>query len=225
MELLGSLMYLVRTRADIAYAVNRMSMRSQCSTNKDMNALMKILAYLYGTRELGIVLLPGDGNELILEAWCDASYATHEDGKSHSGYGFTFVGSRSGLFYSRSQKQPNTALSSTEAELYAAVAAVKDVIWFRTLMAEIGFPQMEPTPIYVDNASLITLASEYSGNHKKVKHFLVPLNFLIDHVNENHIVFRKVPTEVNTSDGLTKPLGPTEFLPKRDLHLGVPTHF
>jgi hypothetical protein len=189
-----------------------------------MNALMRILAYLYGTQDLGIVLLPGDSDTLILEAWCDASFDTHTDNKSHTGYGFTFRDSRSGLFYSRSQKQPNTALSSTESELYAAVEVVKDGLWFRGLLAEIGFPQLEPTPIKEDNAGLITLASQYSGNHKRVKHFLRPLNFLIDHVNLKNIVFEKVPTVTNKVDGLTKPLGPTEFLPKRDLHLGVPTH-
>ena len=49
MELLGSLLYVVKTRPDIAYAVNRMAMRSKEATLKDMNALLRILAYLYGT--------------------------------------------------------------------------------------------------------------------------------------------------------------------------------
>jgi hypothetical protein len=86
------------------------------------------------------------------------------------------------MFYSRATKQSNVTLSSTEAELYAAVEATKDIIWFRGLLAEIGFPQTSPTPLYVDNASMMVLASSYSGNHKRVKHFLVRLNFLIEAV-------------------------------------------
>ena len=223
MELLGSLMYLVRTRPDISYAVNRMAMRTQVATERDWNALLRILAYLFATPSLGIKLQATATPDapLSLQVWCDASYATHSDGKSHSGYGFTFEGTESGLFYSRSNKQSNVTLSSTEAELYAAVEATKDTIWFRDLLAEIGFPQSEPTLIWVDNASLITLASEFSGNHKRVKHFLVRLNFLINQVDLKVIVFGKTPTELNIADGLTKPLGPTDFLPKRDSLMGV----
>jgi hypothetical protein len=221
MELLGSLLYVVKTRPDIAYAVNRMAMRSKEATERDMNALRRILAYLYGTQSLGIHLSPQQSSTFILEGWCDAAYAVHPDGKSHSGYGFTSVGSDSGLFYSRSCKQVNVALSSTEAELNAAVDAVKDAIWLRDLLTEIGFPQTEPTPIYVDNASLITLASEYSGNHKRVKHFLVRLNFLIEQVSKGVVIFVKVHTDLNTVDALTKPLGPTAMFPKRDSLLGV----
>lgn len=224
MELLGSLLYLVRTRPDISYAVNRLAMRAREATEKDLSALMRILAYLYDTQELGITLLPGNTDVLRLMAWSDASYATHSDGKSHSGYGFTFDGTDSGLFFSRSTKQSNVTLSSTEAELYAAVEAAKDTIWFRELLSEIGFPQTAPTTIWVDNASLITLASEFSGNHKRVKHFLVRLNFLIDQVNLGTIEFQWVHTDSNCVDGLTKPLGPIQQQPKRGLLLGAPTH-
>ena len=76
------------------------------------------------------------------------------------------------------------------AELYAAVEAAEDAIWFRELLSEIGFPQSEPTPVWVDNASRITLASQFP--------------------------------DLNTVDGLTKPLaGPTAMFPKRDLLLGI----
>lgn len=222
MELLGSLMYMEKTRADISFAVNRLSMRTKKCTVRDYNALLRVLAYLFATKDKAIVLKPVDvlvttpgGTVAPLEAWCDASYAIHEmDGRSHSGYGFRLANTGSGLFYARSTKQVNVALSSTEAELNAAVECAKDIMWFRQLRADIGLPEMEPTVIYVDNASLITLASNYSGNHKRVKHFLVRLNFLIDLVDRQQIRFVKVDTSLNSSDGLTKPLGPMEFNPK-----------
>jgi hypothetical protein len=194
MELLGGLLYVVKSRPDIAYAVNRMAMRSKEATEKDMRALLRILAYLYGTQSLGIYMTPQFTDTFVLESWCDAAYAMYHDAKSHSGYGFTsggHEGDRCGFFYSRSCKQTNVALSSTEAELNAAVDCVKDVIWFRNLLTELGFPQTEPTVIFVDNASLITLASEYSGNHKRTKHFVVRLNFLIEQVTEGVVVCSK----------------------------------
>jgi hypothetical protein len=191
-----------------------------------MNALARILSYLYGTQDLGITLMPGvEGMTApVLEVWCDAAYASYADGKSHTGYGFTFQGTKSGLFYCRSKKASNVAQSSTESELDSAVEAANDAVWFRGLMEEIGFPQLEPTPFFTDNESLITLASNFSGNHKRVKHFIMRLGVLIDLVKKGIIVFLHVNTKYNTVDGLTKPLGPTEGLPKRDLLLGVPSH-
>ena len=48
MSILGSLIFLLRTRPDIAYAVNRMATRTCRATIKDMYALGKILKYLAG---------------------------------------------------------------------------------------------------------------------------------------------------------------------------------
>ena len=44
-------------------------------------------------------------------------------------------------------------LSSREAETYAAVEATKDIIYFRAILEELGFPQLQPTPFYVDHKS------------------------------------------------------------------------
>ena len=95
-------------------------------------------------------------------------------------------------------------LSSTEAETYAAVEATKDIVYFRGLLAELGFPQTEPTPLYLDNKSLITLAQQFSGNHKRCKHFLARINYMIEQV-DRHVVYLKhlKGTELR-ADTLTK---------------------
>jgi hypothetical protein len=64
-------------------------------------------------------------------------------------------------------------------------------------------------------ASMMTLASEYSGNHKRVKHFLVRLNFLIEQVALKVVSMGKIDTDLNTADAMTKPLGPTSFIAHR----------
>jgi hypothetical protein len=105
MELLDSLLYVVKTGADIAYAVSRiwlLYLRAKESTIKDMQALFRILAYLYSTRLLGIKLKPIHSNKFVLKAWCDASYALHPDGKSHSSYSFRDASGLSGMFYAPS---------------------------------------------------------------------------------------------------------------------------
>ena len=61
----------------------------------------------------------------------------------------------------RSVKQKTTALSSAEAEVSAATEFTKDVVHLRDLLDELGFTQSHPTPLLVDNKSLITLATKF----------------------------------------------------------------
>jgi hypothetical protein len=125
------------------------------------------------------------------------------------------------MFYCASRKGLKVSLESCEAETDGAVEATKEIIFFRGLMGEIGFPQMEPTLVYADNSSMITLATDFSGNHKRVKHYITRINFLIEQVRERVITFTHVGTKDNVADILTKPLGPVDFLRLRPRLLGT----
>ena len=50
--LLGMHIYVLRTRPDITYAVNRLATRSSIATEKDLSAIRQIIAYLRTTRHL-----------------------------------------------------------------------------------------------------------------------------------------------------------------------------
>jgi len=121
-------------------------------------------------------------------------------------------GSDSGFFYARSAKQKMVTLSSTESETYSAVEAAKDILYFRNVLAELGFATNSPSSIKVDNKSLIELATRFSGNHKRVRHFLVRIHFLMEQVNAKTITLDYVDTTANTADQLTKPLTGTAFV-------------
>ena len=222
MSLLGSLIFIIKTRPDIAYAVNRLATRTQHATIKDFNCLLRVVSYLAGTKDLGIRFKSKLDAAAATRLYCyvDASYAGHPDSKSHTGYCFSLGDAFGGMFYSRSFKQTNVTLSSTESENAAAVEATKEVMWFRQLLSDLGFPQLEPTIMFVDNASMITLATDYSGNHKRVKHYLTRVNFMIEQVTLGSISLHHVPTELNIADILTKPLGPIDFLRLRPRLLG-----
>ena len=73
-------------------------------------------------------------------------------------------------------------LSSTEAEVYAAIECTKDVILFREILKELGHPQEEQTTLYMDNKSAIILGQDMTGEHKKARHFMARLRFLIEQV-------------------------------------------
>ena len=60
-----------------------------------------------------------------------------------------------GAIVYRSKTQSIIALSSTEAELLAAVEAAKVARFLRSMLKELGFRQKKPTVIYEDNQSTI----------------------------------------------------------------------
>jgi hypothetical protein len=196
MTLLGKLIFIVKTRPDIAFAVNRLATRSSVWRMKDYWCLLRIVGYLGGSKELGIRLGKDavDDRATATQLFCyvDAAYASHPDLKSHTGYCFALGDQSNGMFYSRSFQQPNTTLSSTEEEHSAAVEATKEIIWFRGLLGELGYPQLHPTPILADSASMITLASEHRDNHARVKHYLLRINFLIEQVKAGRIALCSV---------------------------------
>jgi hypothetical protein len=227
MHLLGQLMYLVKTRPDITYAINRMATRAPKQTSRDYDALLRILWYLGATPTLGIIFSPANTADMSratrLFCFVDAAYATHLDSKSHSGFCFGFGDSTNSMFYARSAKQANVALSSTEAEHDAATEATKEILWLRTLLEELGFPQKEATVLFADSQPMIKLAEDFSGNHKRVKHYITRINFLLDQVRAETIAFEHVSTELNVADILTKPLGPQQFLALRKALMGEST--
>ncbi len=49
------------------------------------------------------------------------------------------IGKISGSFLTRSKKQTVTADSSTVAELIAAFTVIKEIMWARSLLTEIGY--------------------------------------------------------------------------------------
>ncbi len=222
-SLLGLLIFLLRTRPDISYAINRLATRSTKATEKDLQALKRVVHYIISTKELELVYSPNDQEQCTtiseLYAWADAAYNVHQDSKSHSGICFRY-GDTSGMFHSNSQKHKIVSLSSTEAEIIAAVEATKDIIYLRGLLDEIGYTQIQPTTLYADNKSLIILATKYSGNHKKVKHYLARINFMIEQVNNKVIRLEYLQSKDQKADLLTKPLGPQNFIPLRNYQLG-----
>ena len=212
-----------------SYAVNRLATRSIGATDRDLSAIIRIVKYLRSTIDLELIYSSQDAlsnpiNIGQLFAWADASYLTHRDSKSHSAICFSYGSTApTGMFHSQSKKQSTVATSSTHAEVNAAFDATKEIIYFRAILTELGFTQLHPTILYVDNASLITLATKFSGNVKAVKHYMMRINYMIEQVATGSILITKVHTTANIADIGTKPLAPQSFISHRNKMLG-PQH-
>ena len=85
-----------------------------------------------------------------------------------------------GLFQLKSFMAPVVDLSSCSGEIGAAVELAKDAIFHRGVLAELGQRQLYPTPLYGDNDSARSLATQYAGGHKKVRYMLPKINWLME---------------------------------------------
>ncbi|GBE89144.1 hypothetical protein SCP_1501500 [Sparassis crispa] len=141
-SLIGSLMYAaIATRPDIAHAVQRLSSFTANPGMAHWTAAKRVLRYLSGMRELGIIYGPiadvKPEDQSIFVGYSDADYANDiRDHKSISGYIFKLG---NGTITWSSKKQTTVASSTTEAEYMASAEAAKEAVWLRTLFKEIGF--------------------------------------------------------------------------------------
>jgi hypothetical protein len=216
--IVGSLMYLAsQTRPDILYAVCAHARFAKSPTESDREGAIRILHYVKNTPDLGLKLYSGEG--IVLYATVDASYACHTDLKSHTGCTL-HLGRASGSIFSLSKKQTVTADSSTVAELIAAHLAAHEIMWARNFLQELGYPQQNPTTLFEDNMSTISLILN-KGNGQRSKHIDLRYNFVREQVVNKILAMVHLPGVDMTSDILTKPLGPTAFLHLRPKLLGM----
>jgi len=214
----GTLLYLaIQSRPDILYAIAILSSRTKSPTKDDLRAINRVLAYVVGTKELGLRLYSHEGVKLF--ATVDASYACHPDFKSHSGCTL-HIGKDSASLITISKKQKITADSSTSAEFIATHIIAKEIMWARNLLQSLRYPQDDPTTLFEDNTSTIAMIKNRS-NGKKTKHIEVRYNLIREQVEKMVIKMQHLSTKDMTSDMLTKPLAPGPFVHLRKKILGM----
>ena len=80
-----------------------------------------------------------------------------------------------------SKLQSTVALSTAEAETNAGVEAVKQILHMRLLLRELGFEQVEPSPVFEDNNCAISLAHGKEQS-KRARHYQMKVHFLNEQV-------------------------------------------
>lgn len=206
LSLLGSLMFMTKSRPDILAACSFAATKSKAPTERDYVELLCIVHHLRVTRDKGLILRTIRNADFRLYLYCevDASYLLHQDSRGHTGYCIGF--GQVGFFYFRSQKQALVTSSSTQAEMRATFALVKDILYLLDLCKELAVPLELPAVIMEDNAAVIAVATEESAMMKRCKHFLMVVNFVRQYVTKELLDIRWIDGTDNTSDLLTKPL-------------------
>ena len=214
-QIVGSLMYLTTTRPNMMFSVSLISRFMSRPTELHLQAAKRILRYLQGTTNFGILYKREGVDEL--RAFIDSDYAGDlEDRKSTSGYVFLIS---SGAVSWLSKKQPIVTLSTTEAEFVAAAGCASQAVWMRRVLDNLGLAKKECTTIWCDNSSTIKL-SKNPVMHGRSKHIDVRFHFLRDLVNDGIIQLMHCRTQEQIADLMTKALKLETFQKLREA-LGV----
>ncbi|CAI7911743.1 unnamed protein product [Closterium sp. NIES-53] len=214
-SLVGSLMYAaVNTRPDVAFATGQLARVVQCPNKEQVAAGMRVAKYLGQTLTVGLQYSAAaqrrqkgaDGVEsrrLFLTAFSDASFASEpEDMKSVGGFIFCVGGGPTAW---ESKKQVDQALSSVESEYMALFRAVREIVWQRRLLAELGEEQQGPTPLYCDSQGAIALA-KIPVLHGLTKHMRVKWHWTRSMVAAGEVELHYVKTTGQPADMMTKRL-------------------
>ena len=209
-----------QTRPDLLCSINIIAQYQAKLHECHISALNRVYEYLRKTYDYGLYYSKVNDNQVILFdsvsedkhtqlpsalaplGYADASYANEEGRKSRSGYMFMVFGCVISWF---SKKQATVSLSSTEAEFIALTEAIKESLWLRQLISEMGFIIEESTIINQDNQSTIAIALD-PINHGRVKHMDIKMYFIREHLKNKEIKLIYCPTELMIADILTKPL-------------------
>lgn len=209
----GSLIWLVKTRPDIAYAVGVLCRHMQNPIDRDFGRLKRVLQYVAHTTTLGYVWENKGRERLSLSMECnlisahaDSDFAGRVvDSRSTSGYSLKFGDTGTFLCVSRMQRQ--VSLSTTHAELVCACECAKTIEWIRGFVEELGFVITEPTIMYQDNNGAIELAKN-PVYHFRTRHFRIAQHYLRELENDEVIRTVRESSEDMWADILNKPQPP-----------------
>ncbi|CAI7881145.1 unnamed protein product [Closterium sp. NIES-53] len=217
-SMVGALNYAANhTRPDIAFATSRLASVVSRPSHEQLEAAKRLVRYVSATAFVGFVYSSvrqrqqrgaadlGKG-EILFTCYTDASFNSMKtDGTSIGGYVVLFGG---GAVSWCSKKQNEVGLSSCETEYMALHHGVKEVVWVRRLLEEIGVCQREPTMMFCDNDSAVKVAKNVCL-HELTKHIRPKWHWL-RRLLDKEVRLEIVKNQQQAADILTKRLAENE---------------
>ena len=204
-----------RAQPDIHLAIAFLATRVRRPTEGDWKKFERVIKYLNGTKDMRLKLR---ADHLQCVKWyVDASFAVHNDFRSHTG-GMMTIGS--GAIATVSRKQKLNTRSSTEAELVGADDCATQLLWTRQFLKSQGH-DIKDCVLYQDNRSAILLESNgRKSAGKRSRALNVRYFFLSDQVKKGNLRIEYCPTDEMIGDFFTKPIQGRKFVEFRRAILG-----
>ena len=208
-KLVGMLIWLHKTRPDLLFTINLLSRFLKSPTARHFElARSRVLKYLQGTIYWGVVFCR-ENDTWKLSAQADADLAGDKH-TSRSTLGYFARMGKYGAISFHSTLERKICTSTQQAETYAVSSCLRDVLWIRVLLGELGAIQADPTVIDSDNQG-VQLQSIKQINHATAKHFRISQAFIRQNGEDGSSRINKVDSKDNASDTFTKPLYAAAF--------------
>jgi hypothetical protein len=195
-----------RARPDIQPAIAFLSTRVKAPDEQDWCKLVKMMNYLNNSKEDVLTL---ECDELCNITWhLDASFAVHNDKRSHTGATMSLGG---GAIISISTKQKINTRSSTEAELVSIDDVIAKVLWTKLFLEAQGY-NIEKNVLMRDNISSMKLETNGKmSSGKRTRHFDIKYFYITDLLERKELTIQYCPTDKMIADYMTKPLTGSKF--------------
>ena len=216
-KVVGEMLWvLTRARPDLMYGVARMGSAVLKSTQAVLQAGDQMRAYLWSTRNEGLVYEEDETSPPALHVYTDASYAPH----SEESHGCLIVMIGSAPVFWRSGRQTTVTLSTAEAELNEMIEGMTAGESIGVIMDEL-FSSV-PRMLWTDSQSGLTILSTDSGSWR-TRHLRLRASFACQTIqqawwNVGHVQGEDMVADIGTK-ALTAPR--LEDL-KRKLRMGEP---
>ncbi|GJR93164.1 retrovirus-related pol polyprotein from transposon TNT 1-94 [Tanacetum coccineum] len=198
--MISSLLYLSTSRPNIMFSICLCARFQENPKTTHLEAVKRIFRYVRGTTHLGLWYLKGIRVETIV--YVDYDHAgDYVDSKSTSGI-CMFMGCCLTSWFAK--KQTVLAISTTKAEYVSAGKACQQALWMKQALIDYDI-RLDDVLIMCDNKGSIDL-SKNPVKHSRTKHTEIRHHFLRDNVQKGNISIKKVASEDNIADILTKPL-------------------
>ena len=189
--------------------------RLSVCTEEDWKKLRRLMHFLHDTIDDERII--SAENLVDFFTWIDASYAVHNDMRSHTG-GTMSLGR--GVIHSKSSKQRINTKSSTESEVVGVSDYLPYNIWVEYFLEAQGY-NLRSNIIYQDNQSAIRM--EKNGRDscgQKSRHIHIRYFFIKDRIRAGNVSVEFCPTELMLADFFTKPLQGSLFKKFRRVVMG-----
>ena len=218
--IVGDLTYISRNRHDISKVLTRLQRKMNNPSRFDETLAIRTLRYLKAFPDTPAIYYTTEGPTIC--AHTDASFANQPNGLSTTSVNLT-IGSTSAPFICKTFVQDSVALDPCTAEYHSLAPTCQLILRFRNLLAAIGFPQLQPTTIYVDNIPAIDLATS-PNLPRKSRYIAARHHFVRQCYQDNIIQFKQRNTNDHSPDLNTKSHGPSShhFLTHKLMNLSAP---
>jgi hypothetical protein len=213
-SLTGHLIQMLKTRDDVRHIVSHLCSKNSAPDVGDYHKALLLLRFLYSSRIIGRVF---DSKSTELFGHADAAFGVRDNGCSAEAF-FLTVGEFNAPFMSVARAQEDVATCPMTAEYMSGSSAAKSLAVYRVLGAALGWEQIGPSVLCVDNSTARRLAIAPEITRKSL-HIHTSYHYVRQLIQRGEVSLRLVPSAEMRADVLTKYYGKTAFLKARDVLL------